>query len=168
MKTVRILEINPDVIQAVRTARELARDQATPLNAMKNLTARNLRNEHDIRYDEVPHDYIRPNIQKVIIPDGYRCAFSFEQQPGGLSKHLSISVEDRDPAAMPNPIAFDAIAGLFGFDVDNNYATCVLWIEEYQPGRRAVNIVQLDKDGNDGKNIDGDDLRPSENGQHQR
>jgi hypothetical protein len=50
----------------------------------------------------------------VIIPFGYRCVYSQERQPFGLAAHLSVSVEDEAPTAMPNPVAVEEILKLFG------------------------------------------------------
>lgn len=74
---------------------------------------------------------------------GFRCAFSFEEQPGGLFRHLSISVDVR--GNLPNPTACVAICELYGFARDGKIK---FWREEYQPGYFAVNFVQLAEEAN--------------------
>lgn len=82
----------------------------------------------------------RPPSQVVDIPVGYRAAFSFENQPVGLVRHLSVSV-DR-PGFMPSVAAFYAIAEAFGFRHDARGQT---WLEEFAPGHHAVNLLQSDR-----------------------
>ena len=77
----------------------------------------------------------------VLIPMGYRAAISFEQQPAGLIRHLSVSVDT--PGALPNPIAVNFVLQAFGFDAIEA-GTSRIWTEEFQPGHSAVNIVQLE------------------------
>lgn len=50
----------------------------------------------------------------------YRCVFSLTQMPdGSLYRHLSVSVPAKDK--LPNPVAFNEIARLFGFpDMDDS------------------------------------------------
>lgn len=74
--------------------------------------------------------------QCIDVPNGYRCCISFEEQPAGLCRHLSVSVEE----GLPNPIAFEELATLFGFSLT---APSRRWLEEYEPGHHAMNIVEL-------------------------
>jgi hypothetical protein len=83
--------------------------------------------------------------QQVLIPVGYRAAISFEDQPPGLCRHLSISVEGAKPGMTANVPAVLAIAEAFGFRVEEGLAGIDrVWIEEYEPGRWAINLLQLD------------------------
>lgn len=55
---------------------------------------------------------------RVVIPDGYRCVYSEEEQPMGLSRHLSVSVVRRpqdSPGVMPSPESVAIVMALFGF-----------------------------------------------------
>ena len=82
----------------------------------------------------------RPPSQHVLFPGGYRAAFSVEQQPAGLCSHLSVSVFGRHKkGAMPSPQAVEMICEEFGvpFPADK------MWIEEFDPGEFAVNLVTL-------------------------
>jgi hypothetical protein len=77
--------------------------------------------------------------EQVLIPIGYRAMVSFEEQPAGMCMHLSISVERDDPSKMPSVEAVAMIAEAFGIIP----AEAKVWLEEYEPGRHAVNIVKL-------------------------
>jgi hypothetical protein len=82
----------------------------------------------------------RPPSQHVILPGGYRCAFSIEAQPAGFCSHLSISVEGRSrKGMMPSLEAVKMIAEEFGvpFPPDKG------WTEEFERGEFAVNLLSL-------------------------
>jgi hypothetical protein len=84
--------------------------------------------------------FVRPPSDHVSFPGGYRAAYSVEEQPPGLCSHLSISVEGRSKKGMmPSPEAAAAIAQEFGvpFPPDKS------WIEEFEPGEYAINLVSL-------------------------
>jgi hypothetical protein len=78
--------------------------------------------------------------EQVLIPIGYRAAVSFEEQAAGLCMHLSISVERIDPKWAPSEPAVNTIAEAFGIQLAD---ADMVWIEEYEPGRHAVNIVKV-------------------------
>lgn len=92
--------------------------------------------------DRRPTETERPQSIGVMIAMGYRAAISFEQQPAGLIRHLSISVDGK-PGAMPNPAAVEMIAKEFGFD-DFPPTHGRIWSEEWAPGEFAVNLVQIE------------------------
>lgn len=79
----------------------------------------------------------RPRSEFVNLPIGIRVAISFEEQPIGMCRHLSVSVDK--PGALPNPHVVDMVAKEFGCD----HPLCAPWIEEFAPGHNAVNIVAL-------------------------
>ena len=82
----------------------------------------------------------RPPSQHVLLPGGYRAAYSVEQQPPGLCSHLSVSVVGRaKKGACPSPEAVQMIAEEFGvpFPADR------MWMEEFDPGEFAINLVSL-------------------------
>ncbi len=84
--------------------------------------------------------YARPASHDVIFPGGYRACFSFEQQPPGLCSHLSISVFGRSKKGMvPSPEAVAMIAQEFGVP----YPPDKGWVEEYERGEYAVNLVSI-------------------------
>lgn len=85
----------------------------------------------------------RPDSALVIIPNGFHCAISFEEQPPpiGMCRHLSVSVEG-EPGMMPHPLALEWIGKEFGA-----WPPLSIWQEEFEPGRWAVNIIAADLAG---------------------
>jgi hypothetical protein len=82
----------------------------------------------------------RPPSQNIVFPGGYRAAFSIEEQPPGLCSHLSISVEGRaKKGMMPSPEAVQMICEAFGVPYPADRA----WMEEFDPGEFAINLVSL-------------------------
>lgn len=82
----------------------------------------------------------RPPSQHVVFPGGFRVAFSIEAQPAGFCSHLSISVVGRaKKGACPSPAAVEMIAGEFGVP----YPANKMWLEEFDPGEFAINLVSL-------------------------
>ena len=90
--------------------------------------------------EKMPADMVRPPSMHMKFPGGYRAALSAEEQPVGLCWHLSISVEGRPKKGMmPSEEATKIIAEEFGID----WPGLLVWIEEFEPGEYAVNIVGL-------------------------
>lgn len=83
---------------------------------------------------------VRPPSEHVLIPQGYRASISFEIQPVGLCRHLSISLDS--PGRIPTIPAVQMISEAFGFGAFPP-ALGKVWIEEFQPGHSAVNILEL-------------------------
>ena len=85
----------------------------------------------------------------LIVPVGFRCAFSFEEQPVlGLARHLSVSVQG-PPGRLPSPEAMALLMEAFGFsatfckvvetgDPVGQAGPRGLWVEE----GRAINVVE--------------------------
>lgn len=48
-----------------------------------------------------------------ILLNTYRCVFSFTESRGSIYRHLSVSVPVK--GKLPNPVAFNEVAKLFGF-----------------------------------------------------
>ena len=80
-----------------------------------------------------------PQQGRCILPIGYRCVYSEEFQPKGLSRHLSVSVER--PGKLPSIEAVAMIELAFGFESKDIYAgNCCVFLEEAQ---RAVNVIEI-------------------------
>ena len=85
----------------------------------------------------------------------YRVAFSFEEQPAGLFRHVSVS--SANPKALPRPQVMAMVCNAFGFSdqlvimfyeertmmFGPEKAPFRVWIEEFEPGRHAVNAIEL-------------------------
>ncbi len=50
---------------------------------------------------------------RIEIPDGFRCAFSIEEHPGGWCRHISVSVAT--PGRSPHSYALAMLLDEFGF-----------------------------------------------------
>jgi len=79
--------------------------------------------------------------EQVLIPIGYRAMVSFEEQPDGMCMHLSIGVERKDPTRVPSVESVKMIAKEFGIDFPEGVDK--MWMEEFEPGRHAINMVVL-------------------------
>lgn len=84
----------------------------------------------------------RPPSQHVILGT-YRAAISFEQQPVGLCRHLSISA--LKPGTLPHRVVLEEIAALFGIDGSRPPLAGHIWFEEFDPGHYAVNFLQIEE-----------------------
>jgi hypothetical protein len=134
----RALLISADVKERIRLAVECARHQPVSLATIKAFTI--LDDKPTLTFRERPLGFARPQSEHVFIPEGFHAAISFEEQPAGLCRHLSISVDKAE--ALPSPPVVDLIAKAFGFKTPLLLRSRI-WVEEYEPGRRAVNVVQL-------------------------
>ena len=74
-----------------------------------------------------------------VIPVGYRCVYSLEEQPLGVCRHLSISVLGEGGA--PNEAAVEMLATEFGFRGGLEDMAHV-WTEPVSAGKIAVNLLQ--------------------------
>ncbi|MCK1670366.1 hypothetical protein [Bradyrhizobium sp. 150] len=85
----------------------------------------------------------------------YEAAISFEEQPAGLMKHLSVSSARR--GRVPGPEVMQMVCEAFGFDetvcraMGGERASVLkperaarAWVEEFAPGRHAINVVELE------------------------
>ena len=97
-------------------------------------------NLHDVM-DIMGHIRPPPGDQRdyvCVVPVGYRCVFTIEQQPKGWCRHLSISVLGDGQA--PNPAAVLALAKEFGYEINRGYQIAH---EPFGPGKIAINVWQL-------------------------
>jgi hypothetical protein len=74
----------------------------------------------------------------------YHAAISFEFQPAGLFRHLSVS--SRAPGKVPGPEVMQMLAIEFGFSGWPPTRPNRVWMEEYEPKRHAVNVLELEPD----------------------
>lgn len=72
----------------------------------------------------------------------YVAAISFEEQPSGLFRHISIS--SVHPGKAPNERATKMALEAFGFSGYPPSRPYRVWVEEYEPGRVAINFVELE------------------------
>jgi len=75
-----------------------------------------------------------------MLRNGYRVAFSIEDQLAGMARHISISIPD-SKEDYPNPLAASLILNEFGFSEINLKAEgLMVWIEK---DVRALNVVEI-------------------------
>jgi hypothetical protein len=77
-----------------------------------------------------------------VVPVGYRCAFSFDEQPPplGWCRHLSVSVIPTEKGAYPSIPAVRMLASEFGFRGMVGAESTILVYNEVE--FQAINIVQ--------------------------
>lgn len=79
----------------------------------------------------------------VLLPFGYRCVFSIEQQPPGWMRHLSVSVLPAPVGAAPSVEAVAVLLPLFGFTGDGLRGLDHLDANEVtNDGRLVINCLQ--------------------------
>lgn len=133
----RALLITPDVQREITAAVERAAQHPISAADCERLS-RGIPQVGDLKLADRAPGFKRPQSEYVNIQMGYRASISFEQQPGGLCRHLSVSVDT--PGRIPNPPAVEMIAREFGF-VES--ALRKFWMEEFEPGHHAVNVIEL-------------------------
>ena len=79
---------------------------------------------------------VKREIVNVMLPFGWRVAISCEEQPAGILLHISMN----SPAdgRVPNQHAMLMLVEALGHKEDDIASA---WIEEYEPGKRAVNML---------------------------
>jgi len=80
-----------------------------------------------------------------MLPGGWRVAITCEEQPAGILLHVSMS----SPAEGKVPVlrAMEMIVEACGFSpVD----IARVWLEEYEPNKRAVNVLVMVAQATDG------------------
>jgi len=93
----RALIITTEVQAAIKAAIERARQKPIPVEYLQAA---------EVHGRVIPLAERKPGFERgtasenVLIPVGYRAAISFEQQPPGLCRHLSVSVDT--PGKLPN------------------------------------------------------------------
>jgi len=137
----RALIIGPEQIAAIEAAIERAKTH--PIGPREIATAAfKAQGKHRLKLSDREPGFERSEAsENVMLPRGYRVAISFEAQPSGLCRHLSVSI-DR-PGKLPSVEAVKMIAEAFGFPrfpPDPGH----IWLEEFDPGHEAVNVVQLE------------------------
>jgi hypothetical protein len=139
----RLLLIGPSEKEQIAAIVERARANPLPLDFVKQGW---LDDRTKVTLQDAEQAPKRPRKSEgVSIPIGYLAAFSFEHQPGGLCRHLSVSVDT--PGRLPDDFSMLMIAQAFGFEgadiLEPKPFADVCWNEEFEPGHYAVNLVQL-------------------------
>jgi hypothetical protein len=137
-----ILVIGPSEKAAIEAAIVMARLNPTPLETV-NAHGRN--HTKQLMLADIPQETrekLRPRSQQVILGT-YRAAFSFENQPGGLCRHLSVSSPHAGKVPIPEVMGIIAVAfGFSGWPLLKREG--MVWTEEFLPGHMAINVLELD------------------------
>jgi hypothetical protein len=140
----RALIIGPPERNAIANALSNARDQTASMETVTNWAASIPQGRSSVRLKDRKAGFKRPPVQEVLIEDGFRVCISFENQPMGLCRHLSVSVDTKVTEGLPSREAVSVLMHEFGIKPDRVIAG---WTEEYEPGEWAVNVLALDDEG---------------------
>ncbi len=132
----RPLIITNDTLLKIKAAVEYAEAHPIPWSELKEGALGEEVKELKL-VDRKP-GFERPLSENVLIPVGFRVAFSVEEQPAGWLHHLSVSVDT--PGKLPSIPAVVMICKEYGI---KNWDR--VWVEEFDPGHSAVNILELYK-----------------------
>jgi hypothetical protein len=129
--------------KAIAKAVSLARDQALPWPVAKDIAIDDRDKPTTTLTFEERQKFVGPlpRSQHLLL-GSYHCAISFEEQPAGLCRHLSVSVA-ANPAKLPNAFAMQMLALEFGFNEFPPVTKGRVWKEEFEPGHYAINIVEV-------------------------
>ena len=130
-----VLQITPEKQAEIDAAVAYAEAHPLPWSVLRHGVTKDVR---EVKLADRPPGFERPASEHVLIPYGYRAAISVEEQPAGFLHHLSVSV-DR-PGKVPSMAAVRMIAEAFGIK-----AWIKIWLEEFDPGHHAVNVLELYK-----------------------
>jgi hypothetical protein len=129
-----IFALRPEDIQRIKAAVERARRHPLDIDTIKQHASPI---EAKLKFADRKPGIERPSSEHVGLPFGFRAAFSFEQQPVGLCLHMSLSAPDK--GKVPRPEAVSMILQALGFDPDITHHHG--WLEEFEPGHDAVNVL---------------------------
>lgn len=83
---------------------------------------------------------LKPPAKEHLMLGTYEVAISFEEQPAGIVKHLSIGIPGS--SKLPDHMVVAMICAEFGFSSFPPEDGGV-WVEEYERDRHAVNIIEV-------------------------
>lgn len=87
-----------------------------------------------------PGPSIVPQDQTLELPFGWMVSLTYEQQPVGLCRHMSMS----SPVAgkVPLPEVIDMVLAALGSELSGRR---LAYLETFAPGHRAINIIEVVK-----------------------
>lgn len=145
-RVMSILVIGPAEEKLIADAVEAARKTTIPLSVLKAMGSDDpatvlLLGDRKVGVEEMRQRY---KSQQVMLGT-YRVALSFEEQPAGLVRHLSVSTRK---GKIPGLEVMAMVLPAFGFTGIPLQRPGRVWNEEFEPGWFAVNVVELvDGDG---------------------
>lgn len=141
-----VVIIGPREEKQIKAAIERATANPVPWETMKGV-ALDARTELKLK-DRKP-GIERPASEHLLLGN-VRVAYSHEEQPSGMFRHLSASV--RRPGKLPHPEVMVMICEAFGFgkaicDVMRQQPLTEpfdghIWLEEFDTGHSAINVIE--------------------------
>jgi hypothetical protein len=144
-----VLVIGEDERKQIKEALEQARAKPMPWILMKDIVIDDQDNPTaTLNLDERRNVELLAKAKKEypsypVIMGSYMAAISFEEQPAGLFKHLSVS--SKNPGAVPNEHVVRMVCEEFGFSGWPPTKPYRFWLEEFDPGHHAINILELEE-----------------------
>jgi hypothetical protein len=143
-----ILIIGVEEQEKIKEALAAARAKPMPLSVLQAIAIDDRKDPSDKltledrdrhgRLEEVRKKYPSYPVQLGM----YVAAISFEEQPNGMTKHLSVSSHRK--GMVPNEPAMQMVAEAFEFSGWPPKRPHRLWLEEYEEGRSAINLVEME------------------------
>jgi hypothetical protein len=139
-----VLVIGDDERDAIEQATARARANPMPFDVLQSIAA-------DVS-SSTPHLQLADRKQGVaaarakypsqhVTLGTYDAAISFEWQHDTLARHLSVSSATK--GMLPGPEVFAMILKAFGFSGFPPTRPYQVWIEEFEPGHNAINLVEM-------------------------
>lgn len=137
-----VLIINEEARQQIAQAIAKARSRPTPwfaplASASDTLTL--TLEERPPGTDQLRQEYPSQHLMLGT----YHVAVSFEHQPAGLFRHLSVSSHSR--GKVPGLEVIAMLVEEFGFSGWPLKRASRIWMEEYERKRHAVNVIELEE-----------------------
>lgn len=153
-----VLVIGEDERRLIDAAVAAARAKPTPWSVLEEVAVATAgptltldERKRPERIAEIMREYGSHSVQLGT----YRAAISFEEQPAGIMRHLSVS--SLHAGKVPGPEVMEMVCIAFGFDeklcnaMGRPHATIFIptrparfWVEEFEPGHLAINVVELE------------------------
>jgi hypothetical protein len=141
-----ILVIGEPEQRNIARAIKLARKKPKPWAAFKEIAVASDRDRlmlKDRRPGIDTDKVLRTYPSQQVMLGTYRAQFSFEEQPAGLFRHLSVS--SQATAKVPGDAVMAMVTEAFGFSGWPPTRPGHIWAEEFEPGRMAINVVEMER-----------------------
>ncbi len=151
-----ILIIGPEEQILIDVAIAIAQTNPIPWEVAKAIVEPNDGDAVLLRDRKPGADEIRAKYKPQNVMLGtYRVAISFEEQPLGIFRHVSVS--SHAPKMVPGPEVMQMVCEACGFSgplcgIVSTSRTAIgrnsklpfrVWLEEFEPGRFAVNVIEF-------------------------
>jgi hypothetical protein len=141
--------ITPEKQDEIAAAIERARANTIPWEKIRDHAV----NDHKptLRLADRRDPHWRPPSERICFDGGVEAAISFEEQPAGIMRHLSVSAPNS--SRVLDPTTFALVAKEFGIELDLRIRDGGdpfggkpgrFWTEEFAPGEYAINVIVLE------------------------